>query len=322
MELIEEFTYNDEAVNIIKNHIKILCGNDDVVASYFEKWIAQMIQYPAVKTICPTLISKEGAGKGTLLQLLTKMLGSTKVFETTQPSRDVWGEFNGLMADAFLVNLNELSKKETVESEGRIKGLITDPTMKINNKGVSQFPINSFHRFIITTNNEEPIATSKDDRRKLIIRSSDELCGNKEYFKKMYELLDDTNAIKSVYEYFKSIPDMDKFGSLPMPTTEHQENLKEMNANPIESWLKDFVERKLGNPTIKETSKKLYEDFHEWINNSNITNYQCDALKFSVRLKNLKLPYITKDHTKYGNTNVFDIEGLSKHYGVGCLIAV
>ena len=322
MELIEEFTYNDEAVNIIKNHIKILCGNDDVVASYFEKWIAQMIQYPAVKTICPTLISKEGAGKGTLLQLLTKMLGSTKVFETTQPSRDVWGEFNGLMADAFLVNLNELSKKETVESEGRIKGLITDPTMKINNKGVSQFPINSFHRFIITTNNEEPIATSKDDRRKLIIRSSDELCGNKEYFKKMYELLDDTNAIKSVYEYFKSIPDMDKFGSIPMPTTEHQENLKEMNANPIESWLKDFVERKLGNPTIKETSKKLYEDFHEWINNSNITNYQCDALKFSVRLKNLKLPYITKDHTKYGNTNVFDIEGLSKHYGVGCLIAV
>jgi hypothetical protein len=322
MELIDEYTPNEEAVNTIKNHIKILCGNDDVVADYFEKWIAQMIQYPAIKTICPTLISKEGAGKGTLLQLLTKMLGSTKVFETTQPSRDVWGEFNGLMADAFLVNLNELSKKETMESEGRIKGLITDPTMKINNKGVSQFPINSFHRFIITTNNEEPIATSKDDRRKLIIRSSDELCGNKEYFKKMYELLDDTNAIKSVYEYFKSIPDMDKFGSIPMPTTEHQENLKEMNANPIESWLKDFVERKLGNPTVNITSKKLYEDFDEWINNSNITNYQCDALKFAVRLKNLKLPYITKGHTKIGSNTIFDIEGLSKHYGIGCLLEV
>ena len=322
MELIEQFTYNDEAVNIIKNHIKILCGNDDVVADYFEKWIAQMIQYPAVKSICPTLISDEGAGKGTLLQLLTKMLGPTKVFETTQPSRDVWGEFNGLMADAFLVNLNELSKKETVESEGRIKGLITDPTMKINNKGVSQFPINSFHRFIITTNNEEPISTSKKDRRKLIIRSSDELCGNKEYFKKMYELLDDTNVVKSVYKYFKSIPEMDKFGSIPMPTTEHQENLKEMNANPIESWLKDFVERKLGNPTIKETSKKLYEDFDEWINNSNITNYQCDALKFAVRLKNLKLPYITKDKGKQCNSTLFDIEGLSKHFGIGCLIAV
>jgi hypothetical protein len=38
------------------------------------------------------------------------MLGKNKVFETTDPSREVWGQFNGLMSDCFLVNLNELSK--------------------------------------------------------------------------------------------------------------------------------------------------------------------------------------------------------------------
>ncbi len=65
-------------------------------------------------------------------------------------------------------------KKETVECEGKIKGLITDPKLTINNKGVNQYDIMSFHRFLITTNNSEPINTSHDDRRNLIIRSSDE----------------------------------------------------------------------------------------------------------------------------------------------------
>ena len=86
------------------------------------------------------------------------------------------GDFNGRMANTFLINLNELSKKETTDSEGKIKALITDPKITINNKGIAQYDINSFHRFIITTNKEEPINTGRDDRRNLIIRSSDELC--------------------------------------------------------------------------------------------------------------------------------------------------
>ena len=81
-----------------------------------------MIQYLAVKSICPTLISKQGAGKGTLLLLIRKMLGTEKVFETATPSRDIWGDFNGKMAHAFFVNLNELSKKELlrVRAESRL----------------------------------------------------------------------------------------------------------------------------------------------------------------------------------------------------------
>jgi ABC-type enterochelin transport system ATPase subunit len=50
-----------------------------------------MIQYPERKSIIPSLISKQGAGKGTFLSLMSKMLGQEIVFETTDPSRDVWG---------------------------------------------------------------------------------------------------------------------------------------------------------------------------------------------------------------------------------------
>ena len=150
MERITQYEEKPDELKKILNHIRILCNNEEDVYKYFINWIAQMIQYPEVKTIIPTLISKEGSGKETLLSLLSKMLESEKVMETTSTSRDVWGDFNGIMTNAFLVNLNELSKKETENSEGKIKGLITDSVLYINNKGVNQYPITSYHRFIIT----------------------------------------------------------------------------------------------------------------------------------------------------------------------------
>jgi len=142
MELLREpYTHKPAELKLILNHIKILCNHDDNVYDYFIKWIAQMIQYPHIKTIMPTFISAQGSGKGTLFKLFEKMLGNEKVFETTDPGRDVWGDFNGMMCDCFLVNLNELSKKDTIESEGKIKGLITDHTLAINQKGIPQYKI-------------------------------------------------------------------------------------------------------------------------------------------------------------------------------------
>lgn len=315
MELVTEWNNNPNSVETIKKHILILCGNDPAVYDYFEKWIAQMIQYPAVKSVCPILISKEGAGKGTLLQLFTKMMGSTKVFETTQPSRDVWGEFNGLMADAFLVNLNELSKKETMESEGRIKGLITDATLKINNKGIAQFPIESFHRFIVTTNNENPMTTTQDDRRKFIIKSSDEKCGDKEYFNGLYKLLADPDVIKSCYEYFKSIKGMDKFGDLQIPVTEYHSDLKQLSTSPIESFMKDFVlENYYAKEPIKLYGKEILGLFNTWLKKCGM-EYGCNLQAFGLRLKNLKIAGVTKgNHSNKGESNLFDIPTMIKHF--------
>lgn len=322
MELVDEYSEMIEERNFVLNHIKILCGNDDKVYDYLIKWIAQMIQYPAVKSTCPTFISKEGGGKGTFIRLMTKMLGQSKVYETTSPSRDVWGDFNENMANTFLICLNELSKKETSESEGRIKGLITDPKLTINKKGVSKYEIDSFHRFIITTNNEEPINTSKDDRRKFIIRSSDELCENKDYFEKIYKYLEDVNVVKTCYEYFKCIPDMHSFGKIPIPVTEYHNDLKEESISPIELWLKDFVYENADKKEIKLKACDVFNCFNDWILEMKI-KYECNSVKMIVRLKRLNIYGIqTGVHSKHGNVCVFDINKIKAHFGIGCPVDI
>lgn len=307
MELVKEYTPMPDALKIFKKHILILCNNEIEVANYFEAWIGQMIQYPDTKTICPTLISKEGSGKGTLMMLLQKMIGDSKYFETSTPSRDVWGDFNGRMASTFLVNLDELSKKETMECEGKIKALITNPKMTINNKGINQYGIMSYHRFIATTNNEDPIKTTTGDRRNLIIRSSDELKGNVEYFNEMYKLLDDVNVIKTCYEYFKTMPDMDKFNELKMPETSYQNEMKEASTSPIEGWLKSYVIENYYETEKEIIDKEQYDLFKDWCKKCGI-EYNLSSIQFGVRMSRLNLNGIQKGkHTKKGNTKVFDI---------------
>lgn len=203
--------------------------------------------------------------------------------------RDVWGDFNGRMCNTFLINLNELSKKETAECEGRIKGLVTDPKLTINNKGLNQYDIRYFHRFIITTNNSEPINTSKDDRRNLIIRSSDEKCGDRDYFNRLYTILDDVNVIKTCYEYFKAIEGMDKFNKLDIPVTEYQNNLKELSTSPIEQWLEAFTLENYDKEQIELTGKEACVLFNGWCKENGI-NYSVDTQK------------------------------LKKHFNIGCLL--
>jgi len=249
-----------------------------------------------------------------LIKILCKLLGQLKVLETTNPERDVWGQFNSVMMDTFLINLNELSKKDTLEAEGKIKGLVTDPTITINKKGVDQIQIKSFHRFIITTNKDDPITTSKDDRRNLIIRSSDELIGNKEFFNTIYELLEDTNVIRTCFDYFLNMPNLDKFNSLKIPQTAYQNELKKLDMTPPEQFLISLCDTYSDRSQIELNSKEFFEKFQIFISESNI-NYETTSLKLGVKLANLKIGGLSKgSRTKHGMTYLLNIQDLKKHF--------
>jgi hypothetical protein len=317
MENVIEYSHKQEELDFILNFIKKLCNNNDEHFQYFIKWIAQMIQYPAIKSgVLPVLISKQGAGKGTFITLIKKMLGEKKFLESANPSRDVWGTFNNLMTSAFFVNLNEVGKKDMEFAEGIVKNLITDSTIPINTKNVSAYDAKSYHRFLITTNKEEPVNTSKDDRRNFIIRCSDELIDNKPYFDKMQLLLSDVNVIKTCYEYFKSIPDMNKFHSLKKPVSEYQENLRELSLSPIEHWLKAFTLENINEDRVELLATETLEYFNKWCSKNGI-KYDMTSIKLGLKLVNMNIKGILKgNHTMKGNTKFFDIKLLKEHFEI------
>ena len=322
---VKTYTPKPEAVKLICDHIKILCNHDEYCYDYFIKWIACLIQFPSKKLPMPVFVSREGGGKGSLLRFFSTVLGSSKILQTQEPSKEVWGEFNSLMLNSYLVCLDEISKKEMAGCEGKIKGLITEPTIRINDKGKSRFEVESYHKFIAFSNPDaygnEPMNTTDGDRRKWFVQCSDELVKNKPYFDKFYKTLDDVDSMKTVFEYFNTLADAESVNSMDLPVTEYNQNLKDMAVPPLIMFMNDFMTTNV-KPTV--TTGELFGRLKEWTGRTGI-RYECNSLQFGCRLANLKITGMKKSNG-IGDLRLkgwdFDINKCRESLGLGCLVKV
>jgi len=330
MEQVLEWEDSPIAVNIFQTHVDILCNHEKHIAEWFTRWLAYMIQFPEKKRgVMPVFVSEEGAGKNLLLDVIKKLIGSTKVFESTQPDRDVFGNFNTLMSKSYLVVLSEISASDLKDGKGKLKALISDKTISINQKGIDTYELQSFHKFIVFTNNEEAIKPTKGDRRNVVIRCSDELCrfANgvekpleeqekiNEYIKTFLTLMDNVDYQKSIYEWLKTI-DVSNFATeLPIKSDFHQTQM-ELSISPIEHFMKDFTLEHQAKDEVKMSSGSLYMQFKDWCS-ANYKHYECTVVAFGIRLKHLNIDGITKGaHTKKGEVKIMHIPTLKKHFNI------
>ena len=310
MEKVTDYVPNTDARDFILNHIKIICNNNEECYNYFIKWIAMCIQFPSVKLPMPVFVSGEGAGKGSIMRLLSAILGGSKILETREPSQEVWGAFNALMLNAYLVCLDEISKKEMLGCEGKIKGLITEPFININDKGKSRFPVRSYHKFIAFSNPDafgnEPMTTTEGDRRRFFISSSNELIGNTTYFDKYYEYISDVNCLKTVYEYFKNLDDPKAVLKCKMPESDYHKELKALAVPPLKMFVADYLRKNMIQGIFEDTTDELYAGLKDWCEDTGI-RYECNKLQFSCRLANLRL----KGMNKVVNMGALHLKGWS-----------
>jgi hypothetical protein len=293
--------------DFLLSHIAVLCNHDEAVTTYVTHWVAQMLQYPEHKTRMLLFVSSQGAGKDSFLTWLSRMMGAVHVLETTTPEREVWGDFNqALSGDTYLIALNELSRRSLTDAEDKIKGLITDPWLYINPKGKASYKIRSFHRFIGFTNTLETVRTTKDDRRTVIIQSSDEKVGDTEYFTRYYELLENRAVIQACYDYLMSInvKEFHKLMNKDVPLTEFQKDLQTLAVSPIESFVAYLVsedERYQYSDEIVLSSVEMLAHFNQYLESHRI-KYEVNSRSFGMRLKNLKIDGVqTGFHTMHGN---------------------
>ena len=324
MELKNYYEEIPEAIDIFKQHVSILCNHEKEMVDYVIHWIAHAIQYPEEKSTMITFISSQGAGKNTLMKFLKQMLGKEKYFETTDPSRDVWGSFNGAIAEKYIVMLNELSALDLKNAEGKIKGLITDDTMTINQKGVPQYEVQSYHKFICSTNNKEAIKPSKDDRRNCLIECSDELCNegkteeeqerNFQYMTTIEKHIKNEDSIKTIYEWLKSIEGLQGFGFKRAPKTAFHMEQTQLSMDPIEVWIRSWiVERNQGDVIVKQTGE-LFKIFSSWVTD-NFSDYKITSLQFGVRLSRLKIKGMSKLEDKFRSRQI-NVDDVLKHYNI------
>jgi hypothetical protein len=264
------------------NHLKVLVNHDQTSFDFFCMWLAQMFQYPEHKSLELVFISGEGAGKGLLMYFLRNIMGRKKVWEATNPQKEIFGNFNGMMKDAFLVNINEANKSNFYNFGDQRKALITDPTININIKNTPEFEMKSIHRFIITTNNEDPVP--KTERRTAFFQCSDEKIGDTEYFNTGFAHADDMDVCKKIYDYLMAYKTKVKLTKVDIPDTKCKEDIMEHNKPVIELWLEDYKSRHEGQDVV--STDNLFNDYKSFCYRGNY-NVGLNCQKFGMKLTKL-----------------------------------
>ena len=109
---------------------------------------------------------------------------------------------------------------------------------------------------------------------------------------------------------------MDKFGHLPMPKTEYQEDIKQASISPIEMWLIDFAKTHCGSEELSVSSAAQYTQFMEWCGKCGI-KYEVNNVQFAVRLKRMNISGVGDVvHGKIGNKRIFNIPEMIKHFKI------
>lgn len=79
---LDSYEKDEQGLEFLLNHIKIVCNNEVIIYEWFLKWISHTIKYPNLKNgKVPVIIGKQGSGKTTIYLLLRKMFGEKNVLK-------------------------------------------------------------------------------------------------------------------------------------------------------------------------------------------------------------------------------------------------
>lgn len=281
--------------------VKVLCNHDMNAYEYVVDWIAQMFQYPAVKTgtaLC--FKSKQGAGKGSLYNILQKMMGSL-CNETADPLQTIFGTHGNLHIGKIFVAIDETGSGDTCKVLGKLKNIITSDKTIYNEKGLKQVVVSNFTRFMFTTNNSIPISLDgKDDRRYCIIECSSELCKISEFWNDFYDqVVNDEGVIRGFYD---ALMDRDISGRdwMKLPETELRQEVIDVSTHPIVFWFDIFIR---SNPVDQRwTPIQLYDGYRSYCTEHGINSCK-NAKSFGISFRD-HIAFdecgIEKTRTKHG----------------------
>lgn len=239
-------------------------------------WLADIINNPASNSAITILLRDMGTmlqegggtGKSWFLDWVSREILGEKYCVTITDNAQLYSSFNSFLENKLLVIIEEASGKENHQHANTFKSMTGTGRMMINKKGVAQYNINSFIRFIALTNDKNAMPIRHGDRRFAAFDTNPEMRGNTKYFNDLHEVLADGKVKAAFFRYLKSydVPKspIDFFRSIPI--TECYRELKRINAGLMVKWILHLLESGQIPEGVK--TDDLYKQFAIWATES------------------------------------------------------
>lgn len=205
--------------SVLINYLRdVICGGDRQLFGYLIRFLAHMLQKPEVKPgIMIVLLGGQGTGKGSLFRLLHAIWPQT----TLQVSdvAHVIGNFNASIERNYVICMDEALFSGDKKALDRLKSMVTEPTITIEQKYQPRRTIKSYHRFFAASNHRHFANVEADDRRFAFFQVSETRKGDHAYWEEVHKAIDDAAVIAAMVHSLLAV-DLSAFNVRERPKTQ------------------------------------------------------------------------------------------------------
>jgi hypothetical protein len=281
---MDELVPDYDKIRLIRRHIKeVLSSNDEAIEHYIYCWLKDVIVRKRKTGVALVWISPPGCGKGIFWSSFIghRVMGGDGYGDANAPfvqisdESKLVGKFNGLAMGRLLINGDELSNLGYMHSmSNALKGLITEPTVVIEKKGLDCITVKDYANYVFTSNNVRPVKVEREDRRYFVAKLNDAYRGDRRYFNCLFE---EASSDEAAAQFYKFLMDYNTNGTdvrdIPMTLT-RQELMGHETPKPI-LFLAEWIDTPGCAKYAKEgfiPTSHLFVLFTEFMRSSNMSD--------------------------------------------------
>ena len=219
--------------------LKVICNDDSASHWYLVRFLAHMLQFPEEKPgIVPVLIGGQGTGKGVFFQLLKAIWSKTTLLVSDVNA--VVGQFNAALERHYVVCMDEALFSGDKKSLDRLKSIVTEPTIRIEEKYQPARSIDSLHRFFAATNHDQFAHVEKDERRFFFLRVSPAHKQDVDYFSRLCDSFSDGQTLEGFVAFLLSL-DLAEFNIRERPKTTEYDSQRIKSLDKFERYWNEVL---------------------------------------------------------------------------------
>jgi hypothetical protein len=218
----------------------VVCSGDAGFHDYLIGWCARAVQFPGEQgEVAIVLKSDEGTGKGFFIRHFGELFGAHYCYVSN--SRHLVGNFNAHLETAVVVFADEAFWAGDKQGEGVLKALITEPTMRIEPKGIDARSAPNFTYVMMASNNDWVVPAGHTSRRFAVNEVSDVHRQDHNYFAALQAEWD-AGGREAFMHHLLNL-DLRDFNVRRVPQTGALLGQKLLSLPPVDRWYYDMLQR-------------------------------------------------------------------------------
>ena len=215
---------------------------DQSERGYVLDYLAMLVQNPGCKVHYALLVrGGQGTGKSWIGRMMTAVIGAPNV---VFPSNDeVLSQWTVWTEGSSLAVIEELMARGRLDMANRLKPIITEPTLRIEEKKRSIYSIPNHLNLLAFTNHEDALPIEAGDRRWLVVSSPMKPMGD-EYYDRLWAFLE--GAGPSAVKHFLLNRRVTLNAKGMAPRTKGKDEMRRRSLSEAEQYLAEMLEGREG----------------------------------------------------------------------------